>query len=68
MIDKHNLIRIKWVGDGHVFIETNANNIRLYMNKKELLALLEVGKEFVGSYKEDFIEPRLSYIEDLDEL
>lgn len=68
MIDKDNLVRIKWIGGGHLFVETNSNDKRLYMDKKELLALLEVATRFVEDYKEDFAEPQLSYKEDIDGL
>lgn len=66
MIDKNNLVRIKWIGGGYLFVETNSNDKRLYMDKKELLALLEVVGAFVEGYKEDFVEPQLSYKEDID--
>lgn len=66
MIDKDNLVRIKWVGGGHLYIETSSNNARLYMDKKEFLALLEVAKKFATEYNEDFLEPYLSYKDDED--
>lgn len=56
-----NLVFVKWAGPNTPYISFNKTDERLCLSKRELLALLVELKAFVNFYKEDFVEPRLSY-------
>lgn len=47
-------MRIKWIGDGSLYVENNRTDQRLYMTKEELLSLIEVSHDFVIAYNDDF--------------
>lgn len=58
MKDAKGRMRVKWVGDGSLYVECNRTDERLYITKAELLSLIELAHDFVIAYNEDFISVR----------
>lgn len=57
---------IKWAGNNTPFIRFCKNDERIYLSKRELVALAVEIDSFTHYYKEDFSEDRIDNV-DLDE-
>lgn len=54
---------VKWAGPNTPFIRMTKDDRRLYLSKRELVALMHEIESFVHYYREDFTEGRID-IED----
>lgn len=52
-------VHVKWIGPNEPMIRLARNDARLYLNKRELLALRDEIDEFAKYYSEDFSESRI---------
>lgn len=52
-------IRVKWIAGNMPVIVVRRNDARLYITKRELVAIKEEIESFVEYYKDDFTEERI---------
>jgi len=62
-IERH--FHVKWAGPNTPFIRFCKNDERIYLSKRELVALAAEIDSFTHYYREDFTEERIDYT-DLD--
>ncbi len=60
-------IRIKWASANIAYIETVDSDRRIYINKRELVDMLELGSMFIAEYPESFSKDNIDCTDD-DEL
>ena len=58
MVDK--LVRIKWACSNTPYVECERTNERIYLTKRELIALMQEVGEFVEYYLDDFSYDRIN--------
>lgn len=62
MVFGHNMneqVRVKWMAGNMPVIVVHRTDSRLYLTKRELVAIKEEIESFVDYYKDDFTEDRL---------
>ena len=64
MADK--LVRVKWAGANVPYVSVERLDQRLYPTKRELLAMHKEIGEFLEYYKDEFRDPQLDYVGDVD--
>jgi hypothetical protein len=60
-------MRIKWAGPNTAYIETVDSDRRIYINKQELVDMLELGSVFIAEYPDSFSTDTIDCTDD-DEL
>lgn len=65
-IERH--FHVKWAGPNSPYIRFCKNDERIYMSKRELVALAEEIASFTHYYKEDFMEDRIDIEDNVDDL
>jgi hypothetical protein len=53
------MVHIKWIGPNDPVVRIVRNDARLYLTKRELIALMQEIESFVDYYQEDFTEGKL---------
>lgn len=66
MKDKRH-VNVKWAGPNTLFIRMMKDDRRLYLSKRELVALMHEIESFVHYYREDFTEKQIDIEDDLYE-
>lgn len=64
MKNEKSRIRVKWAGPNTPYIRTEADDRRLYLNKRELVNLMHEIKSFIDFYNKDFIEGCIDITDD----
>lgn len=61
MIDnsKNKLVKIKWISGVSPVIIVKRNDARLYINRRELIALKEEINDFINFYSDQFSEDKI---------
>ncbi len=53
-------VHVKWIGPNDPMVRIVRNDARLYLTKRELVALMHEIEEFTKYYSEDFSEARIN--------
>lgn len=60
-------VRIKWAGPNTPFIRMTSDDRRLYLSKRELVALMHEIESFTHYYRESFTEETIDRVDNPDE-
>ena len=61
-------VHVKWIGPNDPMIIVTRNDARLYLTKRELVALMHEIESFTHYYREDFTEEKIDIETPVEEL